>query len=339
MTEDRSACGRPGLLPALARFMGFWALCTMALGLGSLGAGLQGFGPMAASPALATMVSGQGQDGAQARKNMVGELSLHFVVEGETLLDVAMQYGLGFVELRSANPNVNAWAPEAGTPLVLPTQHILPVRAESGILVNTGDLRLYYFPADGGPVQTWPISTGREAYETPTGLQRVTELTKNPTWIPTANHRAEDPTVPRSVPPGPENPLGSHRIRVGWNGYAIHGTNRPNGIGRRVSRGCIRMYPEHVEDLFALSKVGMKVSITNQPAKFGWIGNDLYLEVHPSAEEVDLVELGKPLPRHGITNLRDLAFEAAGSQVGRIDWNAVFAAAEERRGIPVRVTR
>ncbi len=273
------------------------------------------------------------------RFEATGELGLHYAKRGEALLDVAMQYGLGFVELRAANPEVDPWLMKEGTPIILPTQHLLPERAEWGILVNRGDLRLYYFPKKGGPVRSWPISTGREEYETPLGLQHVTELTRNPTWIPTAAHRKDDPTVPRRVPPGPENPLGKFRVRVGWNGYAIHGTNKPEGIGRRVSRGCIRMYPEHIEELFELAKVGMPVAISHQPVKFGWIGNELYVQIHPNKEEVDRLEDGKLMGAHQLNNLSELAFKAAGRQVGRVNWHALFTAADQRRGLPVRITK
>ncbi len=273
------------------------------------------------------------------RFEATGDLGLHYVRNGEALLDIAMAYGLGFVELRAANPNIDPWLIKEGTAVILPTQQLLPQTAEPGILVNLGDLRLYYFPAKGGPVLSWPISTGREAYETPLGLQKVTEKTKNPTWIPTKAHRAEDPTVPAAVRPGPDNPLGKYRVRVGWNGYAIHGTNKPEGIGRRVSRGCIRMYPSDIEELFGLSKVGMKVTITNQPVKFGWIGNDLFIQVHPNEAEIDRLEDGLAMGEHTYDNLADLTFQAAGKQVGRVNWHAVYTAADERRGLPVRITR
>ncbi|MGF1457195.1 MAG: L,D-transpeptidase family protein [Alphaproteobacteria bacterium] len=289
-----------------------------------------------AAPAQATMV---GRAPANERFEATGELGLHYTKRGEALLDVAMNYGLGFVELRAANPEIDPWLIPEGTPIILPMQHLLPDRAEWGILVNRGDLRLYFFPKGNGPVRSWPISTGREEYETPLGLQHVTQLTRNPTWIPTATHRSEDPTVPSRVPPGPDNPLGKFRVRVGWDGYAIHGTNKPEGIGRRVSRGCIRMYPVHIEELFDLAKVGMPVAISHQPVKFGWIGDELYVQVHPSAEEIDRLESGQKMGPHKLDTLSELAFKAAGREVGRVNWHALFTAADQRRGLPVRITK
>ena len=90
---------------------------------------------------------------------------------------------------------------------------------------------------------------------------------------------------PRVVPPGPDNPLGVYALRLGIPGYLIHGTNKAFGVGMRVSHGCIRMLPEDIEVLFPQVPVDTPVRIINQPAKVGWYGGDLYLEVYPPLEE------------------------------------------------------
>ncbi len=271
--------------------------------------------------------------------DVLGDLQLYYVQEGDTMLDIAMRYRIGYVELLAANPDVDPWLLPKGSVLVLPEKHLLPKDAGPGIMVNLGDLRVYYFPPDGGAPQSWPISVGREAYETPIGIERVTELTKNPTWIPTKSYHADNPGTPYSFPPGPDNPLGDYRIRVGWDGYAIHGTNKPEGLGRRVSRGCVRMYPADVEQFFQMLKVGVPVAITDQPVKFGWIDNELYMEVHPFGDEIDQIEFREPIQKQEIANLDEQVFEAAGKEIGRVDWAAVYRTVDERRGIPVRVTR
>ncbi len=53
-------------------------------------------------------------------------------------------------------------------------------------------------------------------------------------------------------------------------GYLIHGTDRPAGVGMRVSHGCIRMLPNDIEDLIYRVPVGTSVRLINQPVKFGW---------------------------------------------------------------------
>ena len=79
-------------------------------------------------------------------------------------------------------------------------------------------------------------------------------MAKNPAWYPPQSvrdeHAADGDPLPRIVPPGPENPLGTRALRLGLPGYLIHGTNRPAGVGMRVSHGCVRMFPEDIEFLF-----------------------------------------------------------------------------------------
>ena len=90
---------------------------------------------------------------------------------------------------------------------------------------------------------------------------------ERPTWYPTESTLRDKPWVGKVVPPGPDNPLGLYALYLGWPTYLIHGTNLPYGVGRRVSRGCIRMYPEGVERLFRQIPVGTKVTAVNQVVK------------------------------------------------------------------------
>jgi L,D-transpeptidase ErfK/SrfK len=82
------------------------------------------------------------------------------------------------------------------------------------------------------------------------------------------------------VPPGPENPLGSHALILGMPSYLLHGTNRPAGVGMRVSHGCVRLFPENIEKLYSRIDVGTSVTIVDQPWLLGWQDDRLYLEAH-----------------------------------------------------------
>jgi len=86
------------------------------------------------------------------------------------------------------------------------------------------------------------------------------------------------------VPPGPDNPLGEFAMRLGLPGYLIHSTNRPAGVGMRVTHGCVRMFPEDIEYLFAQVGIDTPVRIINEPVKIGWDGDALVMEVHPVLE-------------------------------------------------------
>ncbi len=98
-----------------------------------------------------------------------------------------------------------------------------------------------------------------------------------------------DDPLPSVVPPGPDNPLGKFALYLGLSGYLIHGTNKPAGVGMRVTHGCIRMFPEDIEELYSLVGEGTPVRIVNQPFKLGWGDSGLYMEAHtPLGEEVEL---------------------------------------------------
>ncbi len=228
-----------------------------------------------------------------AEFDLVGNIQVVPALREDTLLDVARRYGIGQEEIVRANPDVDRWLPGAGTPVVIPSRRILPNGSRAGLVLNLPEMRLYYYPepqAGQAPtVQTYPVSIGRMDWATPLGKTRLVAKKKNPSWTPPESIRREheelgDP-LPRVVPPGPDNPLGKYALRLGIPGYLIHGTNKAFGVGMRVSHGCVRMLPEDIEDLFPDIDVGTTVRIINQPAKVGWFGGDLYLEVHPPLEE------------------------------------------------------
>ena len=198
----------------------------------------------------------------------------------ETLLDIAMERNLGVPEISAVNPGVDPWVPGAETLITLPTQFLLPDAPRKGIVVNYGDLRLYHFRKDGS-VETYAIGVGRDGFELKMGQTKIVRKKEQPTWYPTESTLRDKPEVGTVVPPGPDNPLGEYALYLGWPTYLIHGTNKPYGVGRRVSRGCIRMYPQGVERLFAEIPVGTPVTAVNQLVKLGWHMGELYLEAQP----------------------------------------------------------
>jgi L,D-transpeptidase ErfK/SrfK len=270
--------------------------------------------------------------------DVIGLPSLYVTVAKDTLLDVARSYDLGYVEIRAANPGIDPWLPGAGKTLKLPTQHVLPDAPHRGIVINLPELRLYYFPAQGAPV-SFPIGIGGEGKETPVGHTRVVAKRVHPTWIPTKSEHEENPDLPAVVPPGPDNPMGDYALYLGWQGYAIHGTDRPYSIGRRDSHGCIRLYPEDIEKLFHLVAVGTPVAVVDQPAKAGWTGGMLYLEIHPKLSDADSLESqGKPRSSDPI-DAEAVVLKAAGEEADDLDWHRIGLAERQRSGIAVPVMR
>jgi L,D-transpeptidase ErfK/SrfK len=273
----------------------------------------------------------------QLRGELAGALHTYITKDEDTLHDIARRYELGFVELRAANPDVDPWLPGDGKHLELPTAFLLPEAAPRGIVINLAEQRLYYFRNGAASVFTYPIGTPRCAKLIPVGVTTIVRKRANPTWFPPPSLRKGRPDLPESVAPGPDNPLGAFALSLGWQNFVIHGTNKPDGIGRRVSHGCIRMYPENVETLYRLVPIGTPVTIVDQPLKVGWSDGVLYLEVHPTQEEADEIEVNgrikDPHPLDAETVLR----AKAGKLSDRIDWSLVRRITQERRGLPVRI--
>lgn len=269
---------------------------------------------------------------------VIGQLEFYTVGARENLLLIARQQDLGYIEMIAANPGVDPWLPQPGRTLILPKAHILPDAPRKGIVINLSELRLYYYGDGAGTVITFPIGVGREGRETPVGTTRIVRKREAPTWTPPPSIRAERPGLPLSIPPGPDNPLGDFALDLGWTNYVLHGTNKPYGIGRRVSSGCIRLYPEDIEQLFALVPVGTPVTVVDQPLKFGWSNGQLYMEVHPDPLEGDQLEQRGWFTPEPVPDLEERVRSFAGAAVNRIDWPVVRAAARSKRGIPVQIT-
>ncbi len=238
------------------------------------------------APAATYLLPASGED-------VVGDIEYATARHEDTFSDIARRFDLGYEELVLANPGVDPWLPGEGTRVRLPTLYVLPDAPRDGIVLNVPEMRLYYYPVsrDGEPprVITYPVSIGRGDWETPLGSTTIVAKDRNPVWRPPESIREEhadrgDP-LPKTVPAGPDNPLGEFALRLGLPGYLIHGTNRPYGIGMRVTHGCIRLYPVDVAALFESVPVGTTVRIVHQPYKLGWRGGRLYMEAHPPLGE------------------------------------------------------
>ena len=177
---------------------------------------------------------------------VVGENLTYEVPGGNiSLEDISSRYQLGLSNMLEANPGVDALSPKKGTTLIIPHQLILPDTVHEGIIVNTAEMRLYYYPKDSGTVVVLPIGIGQLGRDTPKDWVTKVERKKDgPTWTPTAAMRAEykarGEELPAVVPAGKDNPMGLYALYVGRL-YAIHGTNANFGIGLRVSHGCVRL--------------------------------------------------------------------------------------------------
>ena len=282
--------------------------------------------------------------------NIIGSIKTIKAEHEDTLLDIARRHGLGYEDIVKANPGLDIWIPGKDSDVLLPTKYILPNVRREGLVLNLAEYRMYYFPVpkknEKPIVITYPISIGRMDWDTPLGETRITAKAKNPSWYPPesirAEHEAEGDPLPRIVPPGPDNPLGEYAMRLDIPGYLIHGTNRPAGVGMRVTHGCIRMYPEDIFFLYNELKIGTPVRIINEPIKLGWDERKLFLEVHSSLDskrEVNksfLYENDNPPKKHNLTILTEKII-AVTEENNRdaIDWQMAETILVDPSGIPV----
>ncbi len=216
--------------------------------------------------------------------------------QDETLLDVARRFLLGQTEIVRLNPDVDRWLVKKGEIVRLSNRRILPDSPHNGITLNISEYRMYYYPPTKKgqapqQVMSYAHGVGRQDWKTPLGKTKVTRKVMNPAWYPPESirreHAAKGDPLPRIVPPGPNNPLGTRALHLDLPGeYRIHGTDidKINGIGMQITHGCVRMYPKDVEELYDLVAVGTPVYIVKQPIKVGWLDNVLYIEAHPGLE-------------------------------------------------------
>jgi lipoprotein-anchoring transpeptidase ErfK/SrfK len=127
------------------------------------------------------------------------------------------------------------------------------------ILVDTTSRALHYWTEDGGTYKLYPTSVPLTEDLTRRGRTRVVQKVEGPDWRPTPSMLKRNPEWPLYVPPGPDNPLGTHALYLSWTYYRIHGTHDTRKIGRRSSNGCIGLYNEHIAELFGLARVGTQV--------------------------------------------------------------------------------
>ena len=275
-----------------------------------------------------------GRDAGRAH-TVIGSGRFYQVQTGDTFLDVARYYDLGYNEITEANPGVDPWIPPAGQLILVPTEWVLPDVEYRGVVVNIPELRLYAFASGGNGtlvVTTYPVGLGRDDWQTPSGKFKVVEKTVNPRWVLPesirAEHRRDGKPAPEFIAGGdPENPLGKYRIRLSLPLYGIHGTDIPWGVGMQVSHGCIRLYPEDIERLFPNVPVGMVGEFVYQPVKVGVRDGHVYVEAHK-----DIYGMVPGMYREALGLIDKFGWRA------RVDADRLRRAVLEQSGVPIDVT-
>ncbi len=132
------------------------------------------------------------------------------------------------------------------------------------IVVDTRNHFLYVVWENNTALR-YGVGVGREGFQW-FGHARVDRKELWPRWVPPPEMLQRQPDLPRLVEGGSaNNPLGPRALylyRDGQDlGYRLHGTLEPWSIGRDVSSGCIRMFPEDIIDLYQRCPKGTKVLV------------------------------------------------------------------------------
>jgi L,D-transpeptidase ErfK/SrfK len=278
-------------------------------------------------------------------QDVVGVVQVVTAGKEDTLTDIARRFNVGYEEILRANPKVDPWLPGEGREIVVPTEFILPDAPRTGIVINIAAMRIFYFPpAKRGEPQvvfTHPIGIGKVGWRTPEGVTKIVRRQKDPTWrVPVSvrkEHHENGEDLEPVIGPGPDNPLGRYAFYLQWPSYLIHGTNKPAGVGLRSSHGCIRLYPEDIEQFFTLIPIGTQVRVVNQPFVFGWRDGQLYMQPYDVLEDDtrDWKKAQKKLLTRSLAARLQQQLKSAHEQV---DLSLVSSLTVDPRGLPVPIT-
>ena len=153
----------------------------------------------------------------------------------------------------------NAPAAPAGPPA--------PATPKMRIEVNLTQKQLHVY-VDEQMVTHYPVAVGSAEWPTPTGEWTIGQVIFNPRWVPPKDESwAKDEK--EAEPGAPDNPLGVVQL-VYSPPNSIHGTNKPESIGKAVSHGSIRISNENG---VALAKEVMKHG--GAPKDEAWVQNAL----------------------------------------------------------------
>jgi L,D-transpeptidase ErfK/SrfK len=307
--------------------------------------------PAPATPSLAPAVPPEPQPVANERfelapdQDVVGVVQVVRAGKDDTLTDIARRFNVGYEEVQRANPKVDPWLPGEGMEIVVPSQFILPDAPRTGLVINIAAMRVFYYPpakrGERQTVVTHPIGIGKVGWRTPEGVTKIVRRQKDPTWrVPVSvrkEHHENGEDLDPVIGPGPDNPLGKYAFYLQWPSYLIHGTNKPAGVGLRSSHGCIRLYPEDIEEFFNMVPIGTQVRVVNQPFVFGWRDGELYMQPFDVLEDDarDWTKAQKKLLKRSLAARLQQQVPVRHEQ---IDWGLVSNLARSSRGVPVPIT-
>ncbi len=231
---------------------------------------------------------------------ITGENVRHKIEEGESLFRIARMYGASYTAVARASGIKNPNMIFAGKILLIPLRSIVPGKLDRGLLINIPEFRLFVFK-DGAVTGVYPVCIGLPTWQTPLGEFSVANKVKDPAWYMPPDMAEKEKIKREIIPAGPNNPVGDRWIGTSKEHTGIHGTNSPMSIGRALSHGCIRLYPESILKVFDEVDVGDPAVFVYEPIKIIDTGEEILVEIHP-----DVYSLIPDLCQHAKKRLEEL---------------------------------
>ncbi|MGA7178935.1 MAG: L,D-transpeptidase family protein [Thiobacillaceae bacterium] len=215
---------------------------------------------------------------------ITGGDSEYTVKPGDFLIAIGARLGIAPKLLAQQNAIPYEAIIHPGQKFRVHNPHIVPATLDDGILINIPQRMLFYFN-QGRLVSAYPVGLGKPSWPTPQAEFRIADREVNKPWkVPKSiqeEMRREGKVVQEEVPPGPDNPLGTHWLGLTLWSCGIHGTIAPSSVYHFQSHGCIRLHPDDVAELYDRVKVGTPGRIIYQPVLLAVIdGGRILLEVN-----------------------------------------------------------
>jgi lipoprotein-anchoring transpeptidase ErfK/SrfK len=186
----------------------------------------------------------------------------------ESILELAAEKGWSQPGLiKQLNPGIDWTNVAAGAELRIPNVERLPARERVAFLrIHLSEKTLEAFDSETNLLLHFPCSIAQRVEKRPMGVLHVAAVALNPDYIfDPANfpESAEARRIGRKLrlPPGPKNPVGTAWIGLDKPGYGIHGSPRPELVGRTESHGCFRLANWNAESLARRVAVGTPVYV------------------------------------------------------------------------------
>jgi L,D-transpeptidase ErfK/SrfK len=272
-----------------------------------------------------------------ASEFMVGNPSTYVVAKNDTIKLIAAKLGVTRHHLMAVNKLNSKSTLKVGQLIQYNNRKIIPQKIRNGIVINIPEKTLYYFK-NGKLTRSIPVALGvatktkKFDWKTPTGKFKIVAKQKDPTWYvpPSIQEEMEDDgkEVIKSIPPGPTNPLGKYAFKTSLPGILIHSTIRPASIYSFASHGCIRVYPQHMEEFFSEVSVNTPGEIIYRPVKLANTETGrIFLEVHNDVygKSAEPYQLAKQLiEKHKLSD--------------RVNWEKVRSVIKQKAGIAEDIT-